>query len=904
MNERLTTALSDRYRIERELGAGGMATVYLARDERHDRNVALKVLKPELAAVIGADRFLNEIKTTANLQHPHILPLHDSGAVDGTVWYVMPLVEGESLRDRLTHETQLPIDDALGIAREVAGALDYAHRHGVIHRDIKPENILLHDGRAVVADFGIALAMSRTDGGARLTETGMSLGTPYYMSPEQALGEKNIDGRTDVYALAAVLYEMLVGEPPFTGPSAQAVIAKVMNAPAVPAATVRATVPASVDAAITRALSKLPADRFKTAAEFANALQSGADVSAATGATIVTGARKTAAESRARVNRIVPWIVAAGAMAVAGVFAMRGRGATGDARVTAAVIPLEIRTPSDAPPNEVGSPLAISPDGSVLVFVGPDPDMRGMTALWRRPLDRLDAVAIAGTRGAQRPRISTDGKQVYFLVRGSNRSSNVNRVIPIDGGIAQDAPFIPEALQPLGDGGTVYLDSGRVRRLKPGETPPPPPTPGQPLGGRRTLPPRASLDESPDGRIAIRAPAAAQVDSIRIGPYGTQSTFLALGTSPRFVDDDIVAFRGQDGALMVGQLDGARQKFVAPPIAVVPGIATAGSTQAMYALGRDGTLVYVSGGASSTSRLTWVRPDGTELTVDGAESRLHGGLALAPDGKRAVVTVGALTTFGDLWLEDLATGARSPITTDGRSSRPSWSHDGKSIAFVRASQTNTRAPGGTVYTKEIGTDAPPESLSALGQPGAVAEFQRSPDQRSSVMRANTRGSADRDIFARLPGSSTVTPFAADSGVQERGPRFSPDGKWLLYASDKSGRDEVYLAAFPAGGERIPISIEGGREAVWSHDGAKIFYRAPDGWMMAATMSRTARPQVIKRERLFDASPYLANEFLTMYDVGPDGRFLMLKLDAQSPRTDVVVIRNWAQQIRRRLAGAR
>jgi len=267
---RLGAALADRYRIERELGAGGMATVYLAHDPRHDRKIAIKVLRPELAAVIGAERFLSEIRTTANLQHPHILPLFDSGEVDGIVFYVMPFVEGESLRDRLNRERQLSIADAVRIATEVAGALEYAHRHGVIHRDIKPENILLHDGQALVADFGIALAA--TSAGARMTETGMSLGTPHYMSPEQAMGERNLDARTDVYALGCVLYEMLTGEPPFTGPSAQAIVAKVMTEkPTRPSAT-RDTVPEAVEDAVLTALAKLPVDRFPTAAAFAAAL--------------------------------------------------------------------------------------------------------------------------------------------------------------------------------------------------------------------------------------------------------------------------------------------------------------------------------------------------------------------------------------------------------------------------------------------------------------------------------------------------------------------------------------------------------------------------------------------------------------------------------------------------------
>ena len=271
---RVTAALSDRYRIERELGAGGMATVYLAQDLKHDRKVAIKVLRPELAAVIGAERFLSEIKTTANLQHPHILPLHDSGQAESFLFYVMPFVEGESLRDRLNREKQLPVADAVRIATEVATALDYAHRHGIIHRDIKPENILLHDGSALVADFGIALAASKA-GGTRMTETGMSLGTPHYMSPEQAMGEREITARSDVYALGCVLYELLLGEPPFTGPTAQSIVAKVMSEKPARLISRRHSIPPEVEDAVLNALEKLPADRFGSAAEFAIALHDG-----------------------------------------------------------------------------------------------------------------------------------------------------------------------------------------------------------------------------------------------------------------------------------------------------------------------------------------------------------------------------------------------------------------------------------------------------------------------------------------------------------------------------------------------------------------------------------------------------------------------------------------------------
>ncbi|HUF36801.1 MAG TPA: protein kinase, partial [Gemmatimonadales bacterium] len=268
---RLQTALAARYRLDREIGSGGMATVYLAQDLRHARAVALKVLRPELAAVIGAERFLAEITLTANLQHPHILPLFDSGEADSYLFYVMPFVQGETLRDRLSREKQLPVADALRIAGEVASALDYAHRHDVVHRDIKPENILLHDGSALVADFGIALAASKASG-ARMTETGMSLGTPHYMSPEQAMGEREITARSDVYALGAVLYEMLTGEPPFTGNTAQAVVARVLTESPRSLGTQRHTIPRNVEAAVLTALEKLPADRFATAAEFADAV--------------------------------------------------------------------------------------------------------------------------------------------------------------------------------------------------------------------------------------------------------------------------------------------------------------------------------------------------------------------------------------------------------------------------------------------------------------------------------------------------------------------------------------------------------------------------------------------------------------------------------------------------------
>jgi serine/threonine protein kinase len=267
----IKTALGQRYRIDRELGSGGMATVYLAEEPQHGRLVALKVLHPHLAATLGPDRFLLEIKLTANLTHPHILPLFDSGECDGYLFYTMPYVEGESLRDRLRREVQLPVAEALRIASEIADALGFAHTRGIVHRDIKPENVLLEAGHAVVSDFGIAKAVSAA-GGDDLTATGIVLGTAQYMSPEQAAGSTRLDGRSDMYSLGCVLYEMLAGDPPFTGSVRDVILARKSLDSIVPVRTVRDTVPRMVDEALTRALARVPADRFRTMQEFVTAL--------------------------------------------------------------------------------------------------------------------------------------------------------------------------------------------------------------------------------------------------------------------------------------------------------------------------------------------------------------------------------------------------------------------------------------------------------------------------------------------------------------------------------------------------------------------------------------------------------------------------------------------------------
>ncbi|HSD33729.1 MAG TPA: protein kinase [Gemmatimonadales bacterium] len=385
---RLRSALAGRYTLERELGHGGMATVWLAHDLKHDRSVALKVLRPEVAAALGPERFLREITVTASLQHPHILPLLDSGRASGRLFYVMPYVAGESLRERLRREKQLPLAEALQLTREVADALDYAHAHGVVHRDIKPENILLESGHAVVADFGIAKALTAA-GGDELTATGIAVGTPAYMSPEQGVGSGEVDGRSDLYSLGCVLYEMLSGETPYLGSTPQTILAKKLNESPPRISVLRETVPADVEAALSKVLTRTPADRFRTAREFAEALTAGGD-----------RRRPTPAQRRWAIP-LVTGLATVGAFGIWGIRRAGGPALSPSASVIA-VVPFAAAAPDSqltALGNDLAATLSANLDG-----VGELRTVDRLTILphtsGRRVLTREQAAALGRRFGA------------------------------------------------------------------------------------------------------------------------------------------------------------------------------------------------------------------------------------------------------------------------------------------------------------------------------------------------------------------------------------------------------------------------------------------------------------------------------------------------------------------------
>ncbi|HEX6317178.1 MAG TPA: protein kinase [Gemmatimonadaceae bacterium] len=876
--DRLASALSDRYRIESKLGAGGMATVYLAEDLKHDRKVAIKVLKPELAAVLGAERFVQEIKTTAALSHPHILPLFDSGTADGFLYYVMPYIKGETIREKLNRETQFGVDEAVRIAREVADALDYAHRHGVIHRDIKPENILLHDGRAMVMDFGIALAVSAAAGG-RMTETGLSLGTPHYMSPEQATADKQITARSDVYSLASVLYEMVTGEPPHMGTSAQQIIMKIIAEPVRPATELRKSVPPHVEAALAKALEKLPADRFGSAKAFGDALSDTA---------FTRPKRASAANARSsdwKQHAAVPALaVAAAAMAFA-VWAVTR---------PAPESPVRRYLVDFANPPRLANQwtsVAVSPDGRRIAYIGA---REGGQRLYLRAIDQLAAVEVPGSDGAMNPFFSPDGNRVGFMV-----SANAIRTASVDG-----TPALTVVDSGVGSPGAtwspdgfIYFDQLGIGPLLRVRSQGGRPEPASMLDSTRGELQHVWPDALPNGRGVLMVvnhtgPGRQGVDTDVIAVVDTktgQHRVLMAGVIARYAASGHIVYITVGGALMAVPFDQDRLEVSGEPFVIADGVTrlAGGTGAADLAISRDGMLMYaIGGGAVRHHELNWVGRSGVVAAVDPGLSVDIRDLSISPDGKRAALMVRA-TDGQDIWVKELtAGGSMDKLTFDGANSNPVWSTDGTFIDFASFNRTAL-------------ADIRRVTADGSGMPTLIYR-----DRRAIVRGAwSPRGewlafeTYNQDLYAIRPGvDSNPVPLAVTAAVGETNPAISPDGKWLLYNSRRTGVREVYVAPFPNSSTSLKqVSSDGGTEARWSRDGREIFYRNAAGEMVAVAVVSSDPISLGARRVLFKLPDVVA------WDVAPDGRFLVVLETGASATstTQIVVVEGLFQELRAR-----
>ena len=860
LHERLQAAFADRYRIEREVGRGGMATVYLARDLRHDRDVAIKVLHPELGAMLGAERFLAEIKTTARLQHPHILPLLDSGDA-GDLYYVMPFVAGDTLRARLSRERQLPVEEAVRLCRDVADALAYAHAAGVVHRDIKPENILIQDGHGLVMDFGIALAVAQA-GGGRLTQTGLSLGTPQYMAPEQAMGERTIDARADIFSLGVVLYEALTGAAPFAAPSAQATIARVVTDTPQPIAAQRHSVPPHVEDAVMRALEKLPADRFSTAAEFAVALE---------GRTTSQPMRRAHGAS-APSRRVGLDVVAAIALASIAIGALASRwlapAAPPASPIARAVIPL-----SRGQLLSAGfSSFDISADGTELVYVG---EAGGRTSLFLRPLADSTSTLLAGTDGATEPFFSPDGEWIGFFANGGLLKVPRGGGVPIRIAELKDVPI---GVSWGRDGTILYATDGSLYRVSSDSRELPRLVRATQRGGALAhglrypwfFPGQREALVTTDSGIAILDLASGETQVLL---HGSQARYLATGH---------LVYNDDEGRIRLVNFNRQTRQIVGTSRPAFEAFRGSGGGSAFFTVSSTGTLVYFPGGFQRS--LVWVDRNGHESPLP-LEARGYRFPKISPDGRLIAVTVDPRPS--SVWIIDPARGSANPITQRGKSSITSvWSPDGKRVAFQATGAILAIPIEGGGASTTIFTHPASEQLNA--------EIWMRDGRLLGVRTQAREWHASRDIVMYAPGDTVVQPVIA-TPADDRDPAVSPDGRWLAYASNVTGTLEVYVRPFPKAGPSIRVSTGGGREPHWSHSGSEIFYRNGGAIVAARVAATTTFAVTGKPETLFEGGFDFTQD--RNWDVGAGDRFLMVRGEAGSG-TSLRVVFNWFDELRR------
>ena len=888
VHDRLQRALGAAYTVERELGGGGMSRVFVADEAALGRKVVVKVLRPDLAEGLSSERFKREVRLAARLQHPHVVPLLASGELDGGVlYYTMPFVEGESLRARLERDGALPVADVVRILRDAASALAYAHANGIVHRDVKPENILLSHGGAMVADFGIAKAITASIAhedaevarrSSTLTAAGTSLGTPAYMSPEQASGDV-VDHRADLYALGVVAYEMLAGRPPFEGRNAQQLLAAHATQAPEPVQRRRASVPDALGALVMRMLEKHPADRPQSAESVLATLDE-VDTTSRGAATPDAVPIDRAPRSR---SRVLPWLAAVVATTIAGVAAGWALGARRDTPAAATRPVVATLTPPAGYELRPDASQALSPDGARLAFVAAD--ARGATAIWVRALDDFAATRVDGTDGGSGPFWSPDGTSLGFFASGELR------VVALRGGGRRTLCAAPRP------GGGTWSPSGTIVYS--------PDFLGVPLyrvpaaGGPCTQLTRyrpGDFDHRrpsalPDGRRVLfssfRANAALAVDL----ETREMTEVRVPGNEAQFVPPDWMLFRDPTGAnyqlgpVYAQRLDMRTLRPLGEARVVLERASGIGGYSRFTATER------VIVGVLPTTKpwsLLWVNRQ--SAIVDSVLLPFTAG-PLVNSANFGVSRDGRSIAFGGLglWIHgrdrSVATRVRAETTPGQGIIDPAWSPGDSLVAY----STVLRGPL-MLRAYRVGTGTS-DSLYSAGRRN-VRTPDWAPDGRRIAFQLSAGDTVPRDEIWVYSFAERGASRAFEVRGNASSPRWSPDGRWIAYVSDESGAPEVYVRRADGGGESVPVSTAGGEHPRWRGDRGELYYRSPDGAVMEVTV-RLGASATLSRPRTAVASPPFSQTTRALH-VTPDGEAFIGYGRGESPVFTLIL--DWASRL--------
>jgi serine/threonine-protein kinase len=876
------------YEVVEPLGAGGMGEVYRARDTRLGRDVAIKILPEDLSSDPHLKaRLEREARAISGLSHPHICHLYDIGSQGGVDFLVMELLDGESLAQRL-QKGPLPLKQALQYGMEIAAALEKAHKSGIIHRDLKPGNVMLTKSGARLLDFGLAkpvegmAAMAASGSVATmsrsLTAEGKIVGTFQYMAPEQVQG-READVRSDLFALGAVLYEMITGRRAFRGKSQVSVMSAILETDPEPVSAVQPLSPPALDHVLQRALAKDPEERWQSAIDMQAELKwiaaGGSQMSQPTPSGLVT-----------QWKRLLPWAVASAVVAVALSWSFNRlfpASTPANRPVTRLVVTLAPEgLGTDALPH-----IALAPDGSQLVYVS---SHEGNTLLYVRSIDSFDAAPLSGTEGAESPFFSPDGQTVGFFAEGKMKKVSISGGAPTV--IAIAAAVRGGSWGP--DGTIVFAHSitGGLFRVSAN-------------GG--TVKPLTVLDRKnkefshrwpeilPGGKaVLFTIWTGGSFDSARIGlvslATGEKRVLVEGGYYARYVPPGYLVYT-RAGELLAVPFDLDRLEVRGRPVSILKGVMTNLSFgTAEFSSSNDGTLAYVPGGSQVGDRtLAWVDRKGVRQPLP-APPGGYFAPRISPDGKRVAISL--LGNNQGMWVYDLGRGTLTRLTSEGVIPFPVWSHDGRQLTFSgslddRLNVYRMNADGsGTAERLTTNENAQwPGSWSPFG--GVLAFTEAAPETGYDLMTINLHGDRQPRVFLQTSSN-------------EYGPNFSPDGHWLAYGSDESGRQEIYVRPFPGPGGKLQISIDGGIEPVWSRNGRELFYRNGNK-LMATAVETTPTFAASKTKVLFEQHfekgvfPFEAN-----YDVSTDGHqfLLVVPSEGESAAAQVNIVLNWSDELRR------